>query len=156
MQNNPSSNITSVPYTFVLGLLTACWSQTGYDSAAHVIEVRAPTACYWFQGFALSGSCRHAEMVLCELGSASTSSLLHSALWISPAACPLLQAGQLPHSVPVLPAGDCTGRCHCRPPHCHGHCAGLGDRSGLPAGPDLLHRREPRCFVVMHMLLLFS
>eukprot|EP00891_Asterochloris_glomerata_P003306 jgi/Astpho2/3306/e_gw1.00054.39.1_t len=40
-QNNPSSNITSVPYTFVLGLLTACWSQTGYDSAAHVIEETA-------------------------------------------------------------------------------------------------------------------
>ena len=35
MQGNPSSNITSIPYTFVLGLLTACWSLTGYDSAVH-------------------------------------------------------------------------------------------------------------------------
>ena len=46
VQGNPSSNVTSIPYTFVLGLLTACWSLTGYDSAVHVIEVRAPTACH--------------------------------------------------------------------------------------------------------------
>ena len=65
MQGNPSSNITSIPYTFVLGLLTACWSQTGYDSAAHVIEVCTPIAWHMSQFPALSGSCRHAEMVFC-------------------------------------------------------------------------------------------
>ena len=64
------------------------------------------------------------------------------AAWICPAACSLLQTGQQPQSVHVLPAGDCTSRCSCRPPHCPGDCAGLSDRAGLPAGPDLLHRCE--------------
>ena len=41
LQANPSSGVTGVAYTFVLGLLTACWSLTGYDSAAHLIEVRS-------------------------------------------------------------------------------------------------------------------
>ncbi|KAL0046843.1 hypothetical protein WJX82_011289 [Trebouxia sp. C0006] len=35
---NPASGITSPGYICLLGLLTACWSFTGYDSAAHLIE----------------------------------------------------------------------------------------------------------------------
>ncbi|KAL0024345.1 hypothetical protein WJX79_001112 [Trebouxia sp. C0005] len=35
---NPASGITHPVYICLLGLLTACWSFTGYDSAAHLIE----------------------------------------------------------------------------------------------------------------------
>ena len=38
VQPNPASGITSPGYICLLGLLTACWSFTGYDSAAHLIE----------------------------------------------------------------------------------------------------------------------
>ena len=38
MQPNAGSGITNKVYVCLLGLLTACWSFTGYDASAHLIE----------------------------------------------------------------------------------------------------------------------
>lgn len=38
LQPNTSSGVTSTLYICLLGMLTATWSFTGYDSAAHLIE----------------------------------------------------------------------------------------------------------------------
>ena len=38
LQPNATARITSNMYIFLLGLLTACWSFTGYDASAHLIE----------------------------------------------------------------------------------------------------------------------
>ncbi|KAL0018124.1 hypothetical protein WJX77_006203 [Trebouxia sp. C0004] len=37
-ESNAGAGITNNIYIFVLGLLTACWSFTGYDASAHLIE----------------------------------------------------------------------------------------------------------------------
>ena len=38
LQPNTSAGISSTLYICLLGMLTATWSFTGYDSAAHLIE----------------------------------------------------------------------------------------------------------------------
>ena len=38
IEPNAASGIASPMYVALLGLLTACWSLTGYDAAAHLIE----------------------------------------------------------------------------------------------------------------------
>ncbi len=38
MQANTTAGITNNMYIFLLGLLTACWSFTGYDASVHLIE----------------------------------------------------------------------------------------------------------------------
>ena len=38
MQANAGSGIANKVYICLLGLLTACWSFTGYDASAHLIE----------------------------------------------------------------------------------------------------------------------
>ncbi|KAK9828789.1 hypothetical protein WJX72_002079 [[Myrmecia] bisecta] len=37
-ETNPSSGISSPVYTFLLGLLTACWTLTGFDATTHMME----------------------------------------------------------------------------------------------------------------------
>ena len=56
MQPNVASGITSPVLVVVLGLLTACWSFTGYDAAAHLIEetVAADATAGWPMLYAIS------------------------------------------------------------------------------------------------------
>ena len=56
VQPNAASGITSPVYVCVLGLLTACWSFTGYDAAAHLIEetVAADATAGWPMLYAIS------------------------------------------------------------------------------------------------------
>ena len=56
LQPNAASGIANPAYIVVLGLLTACWSFTGYDAAAHLIEetIAADATAGWPMLYAIS------------------------------------------------------------------------------------------------------
>ena len=58
LQSNPDSGITSSVYTFLVGLLTSCWSLTGYDATVHLLEetINADAAASWSMLTAIGAS----------------------------------------------------------------------------------------------------
>lgn len=89
LQSNPASGITNPVYICQLGLLTACWSFTGYDSAAHLIEetVSADATAGWPMLYAISTSFAVGLLYLVALTVSIQVSLLR--LHCTATCCPL-------------------------------------------------------------------
>lgn len=58
VQSNPSAGIPNNIYIVLLGLLTACWSFTGYDASAHLTEetIAADATAGWPMLYAIAVS----------------------------------------------------------------------------------------------------